>query len=84
MKCFLRKSLRKIFLNWVLFLLEPEIVGDNVIICCKLEENNTKIRSTVFNRKLTQFSKYRKLNREATVYRKLNLKDWFATKHYPE
>ena len=27
---------------------------------------------------------YEKLNREATVYRKLNLTDWFATKHYPE
>ena len=32
------------------FLLEPEIVKQNVIICCKLEEYNTKIRSTAFNR----------------------------------
>ena len=51
---------------------------------CKLEENNTEIQTTAFNRQLTEFSKYRKLNREATVYRKFNLKDWFATKHYPE
>ena len=25
------------------FLLEPEIIRYNVIICCKVEENNTKI-----------------------------------------
>ena len=51
---------------------------------CKLEENNTEIQTTAFNRQLTEFSKYRKLNREATVYRKFSLKDWFAAKHYPE
>ena len=74
----------KYFQTGDLFLLEPELVKYNVVICSKPEENNTKIRSTAFNRQLTEFSKYKKLNREATVSRKLNLKDWFATKRNPK
>ena len=33
-----------------LFSLEPEVPNWNVIICCKLKENNTKIRRTACNR----------------------------------
>ena len=67
------KIFQKKIKAWDLFLLEPEVVTQNVIICCKLKENNTRIRSTAL-----------KLNREATVCRKFNLKDWFATKQYPQ
>ena len=64
------KIFQKNIQTWDLFLFKPEVVKQNVTICCKLKENNTKIRSTAL-----------KLNGEATVCRKFNLKDWFATKH---
>ena len=67
------KIFQKNIQTWDLFLHEPEVVKQNVIVCCKLKENNTKIRSTAL-----------KLNREANVCTKFNSKDWFANKHYPQ
>ena len=44
------KIFQKNFQTGVLFLFEPEAVKENEIVGCKLKENNTKIRSTAFNR----------------------------------
>ena len=64
--------------------------------CCKLKENNTKICNTAFNHgdvenslsyllnAMLRILGGLKLNREASIYYKFYLKDWFATKHYPQ
>ena len=44
------KIFQKNFQTGVLFLFEPEAVKENEIVGCILKENNTKIRSTAFNR----------------------------------